>query len=151
MKCNIKVSSTDSGQIFGNIVYDSTNSADHAVLNLHDIKIDIMDYTPATATRRLSATCGRVWWENKVAVNTKITDIKQYLQHIIQITNTNCLTPVRWLKLDYVAANLYACSSFGEDALVNVSESGRRFLVAERRLCVSLGRFASAAKPEGLL
>ena len=62
-------------------------------------------------------------WENKVAVNTKILDLKQYLNHIINITNTACLTPPRALAGDcsYIAANLYARSSFGEDALVNVS------------------------------
>jgi len=125
VKCNIKVSSTDSGQIFGNIVYDATNSADHIVINLHDIKIDIMDYIhPATCTE---SQFRRMWaefeWENKVAVNTKIGDIKQYLEHIVAITNTNCLTPPRALagECSYIAANLYACSSFGEDALVNVS------------------------------
>ena len=114
-----------SGQIFGNIVYDSTTSAEHVVLNLHDIKIDIMDYIhPASCDE---STFRKMWaefeWENKVAVNTKIVDLKQYLNNIIAITNTNCLTPARALAGDckYIAANLYARSSFGEDALVNVS------------------------------
>lgn len=32
-------------------------------------------------------------WENKVSVNTTITDVNQFLQHIIATTNMKCLTP----------------------------------------------------------
>merc|ERR1711871_482240 len=150
VKCNIKVSSTDSGQIFGNIVYDSTNSADHVVLNLHDIKIDIMDYIhPATCDE---TTFRNMWaefeWENKVAVNTKITDIKQYLQHIVNITNTNCLTPPRALAGDcsYVAANLYACSSFGEGALVNVSVEREEVISGGKKIVRVIGSIRIRSK-----
>ena len=154
VKCNIKVSSTDSGQIFGNIVYDSTNSADHVVLNLHDIKIDIMDYIhPATCDE---TTFRNMWaefeWENKVAVNTKITDIKQYLQHVIKITNTNCLTPPRALAGDcsYVAANLYACSSFGEDALVNVSVEREEIISGGKKVVRIIGSIRIRSKTQGI-
>ena len=56
-------------------------------------------------------------------VHTNATDLKDFLDHIVNITNTNCLTPLRAMagQCSYVAANLYARSSFGEDALVNVS------------------------------
>ena len=62
-------------------------------------------------------------WENKVAVNTAITDVRAFLDHIVASTNMKCLTPPRALEGDcgYLAANLYARSVFGEDALVNVS------------------------------
>ena len=62
-------------------------------------------------------------WENKVAVNTDITDVKDFLQHVIKSTNMRCLTPPSALEGDsgFLAANLYAKSIFGEDALVNVS------------------------------
>mmetsp|Transcript_10098 Transcript_10098/g.21599 ORF Transcript_10098/g.21599 Transcript_10098/m.21599 type:complete len:106 (+) Transcript_10098:45-362(+) len=62
-------------------------------------------------------------WENKVAINTAITDVNGFLDHIVATTNMKCLTPVSSLdgECGYLAANLYAKSVFGEDALVNVS------------------------------
>lgn len=56
-------------------------------------------------------------------MNTSITDVNEFLQHIIDSTNMKCLTPPRALEgsCGYLAANLYAKSVFGEDALVNVS------------------------------
>jgi coatomer subunit beta len=62
-------------------------------------------------------------WENKVAINTTITNVDQFLQRIIDSTNMKCLTPKSALEGEcgYVAANLYTRSVFGEDALVNLS------------------------------
>jgi len=51
IKANIKVSSTETGVIFGNIVYDGTGTLDSYCVILNDIHIDIMDYiNPATCT-----------------------------------------------------------------------------------------------------
>jgi len=51
IKANLKVSSTDTGVIFGNIVYDTTAHAETNVVVLNDIHIDIMDYIhPATCS-----------------------------------------------------------------------------------------------------
>merc|ERR1712086_807463 len=45
IKANVKVSSTENGIIFGNIVYDCSGAAsDRNVVVLNDIHIDIMDY-----------------------------------------------------------------------------------------------------------
>ncbi|VAH60454.1 unnamed protein product [Triticum turgidum subsp. durum] len=59
----------------------------------------------------------------KVAVNTVIQDEKKFLNHVIKSTNMKCLTPPSALdgECGYIAANLYAKSVFGEDALVNIS------------------------------
>jgi len=43
MKANIKVSSTETGAIFGNIVYDTAAMQENCII-LNDIHIDIMDY-----------------------------------------------------------------------------------------------------------
>jgi coatomer subunit beta len=58
-----------------------------------------------------------------VAVNTTIPTVREFLEHIVESTNMRCLTPPSALEGDcgYLAANLYAKSVFGEDALVNVS------------------------------
>uniref|UniRef100_A0A2P2MSH8 Coatomer subunit beta n=1 Tax=Rhizophora mucronata TaxID=61149 RepID=A0A2P2MSH8_RHIMU len=125
IKANIKVSSTETGVIFGNIVYETSNVLDRTVVVLNDIHIDIMDYiSPAVCT---DAAFRTMWaefeWENKVAVNTIIQDEKEFLDHIIKSTNMKCLTAPSALdgECGFLAANLYAKSVFGEDALVNVS------------------------------
>ncbi|XP_022729382.1 coatomer subunit beta-1 [Durio zibethinus] len=125
IKANIKVSSTETGVIFGNIVYETSNVLERTVVVLNDIHIDIMDYiSPAVCT---DAAFRTMWaefeWENKVAVNTVIQDEKEFLDHIIKSTNMKCLTPLSALdgECGFLAANLYAKSVFGEDALVNVS------------------------------
>ena len=62
-------------------------------------------------------------WENKVAINTTFTELGAFLSHVVTHTSMCCLTPQTSLdgKSTFLAANLYAKSIFGEDALVNVS------------------------------
>jgi len=126
IKASVKVASTENGIIFGNIVYDVTGStSDRNVVVLNDIHIDIMDYiVPAGCT---DAEFRQMWadfeWENKVTVNTSIDDLNLYLTHLLKSTNMKCLTPEKALAGDcgFMAANLYARSVFGEDALANLS------------------------------
>jgi hypothetical protein len=33
-------------------------------------------------------------WENKVAINTNISDLRDFLQHIVTNTNMTCLSPL---------------------------------------------------------
>ena len=130
IKANVKVSSTETGIIFGNIVYDiggaSSYAADRNCVILNEIRIDIMDYmSPYKRTDHSSFR--KMWsefeWENKVSVSTAITDVQEFLKHILKCTNMHCLTPLRVLQGNsrFLAANLYAQSIFGEDALANVS------------------------------
>uniref|UniRef100_A0A5B6YY95 Coatomer subunit beta n=1 Tax=Davidia involucrata TaxID=16924 RepID=A0A5B6YY95_DAVIN len=125
IRANIKVSSTETGVIFGNIVYETSNVLERNVVVLNDIHIDIMDYiSPATCADVAFRTMWAEFeWENKVAVNTVIQDEKEFLNHIIMSTNMKCLTPPSALEGEcgFLAVNLYAKSVFGEDALVNVS------------------------------
>lgn len=126
IRANIKVSSTETGVIFGNIVFEGTGGyAERSVVVLNDIHIDIMDYiSPAhCADVQFRNMWAEFEWENKVAINTSFTDVAAFLQHIIATTNMKCLTPPSALEGEcgYLAANLYAKSVFGEDALVNVS------------------------------
>jgi len=134
IKANNKVSSTETGIVFGSIVYDSAGASaaptsDRNCVVLNDIHIDIMDYiAPASCS---DLTFRAMWaefeWENKVAVNTDITDVSEFLQHVVKSTNMKCLTPESALEghSGFLAANLYAKSIFGEDALVNVSVESR--------------------------
>ena len=79
IKANVKVSSTENGIIFGNIVYDCSGAAsDRNVVVLNDIHIDIMDYiVPASCTEPEFRQMWAIFeWENKVAVNTALTGKK---------------------------------------------------------------------------
>ena len=67
-RANIKVSSTETGAIFGNIVYESSAYADRSVVVLNDIHIDIMDYiSPASCPDvQFRSMWAEFEWENKV-------------------------------------------------------------------------------------
>lgn len=126
IKADIKVSSTETGVILGSLVYDVAGSGgDTNYIALNDIHIDILDYiTPAHCTHPdFRAMWAEFEWENKVVVNTNFTDLNAFLDHILQTTNMNCLTPKKALEghCGFLAANLYARSIFGEDALANLS------------------------------
>jgi coatomer subunit beta len=125
LRANIKVSSTETGVIFGNVVYEGGGVAERGIVVLADVHLDIMDYiAPASVP---DAAFRNMWaefeWENRVGVQTTLSSPRAYLDHILSITNMRCLTPERALDGDcgYLAANLYARSVFGEDALANVS------------------------------
>lgn len=61
--------------------------------------------------------------EFQVSVNTSLTDLHEYLKHLLKSTNMKCLTPEKALsgQCGFMAANMYARSIFGEDALANLS------------------------------
>ncbi|XP_026814952.1 coatomer subunit beta [Rhopalosiphum maidis] len=126
IKASVKVASTENGIIFGNIVYDIGGAiGDRNVVVLDDIRIDIMDYImPAVCN---DSEFRQMWtefeWENKVSVSTSLTDLNEYLAHLLKSTNMKCLTPEKALsgQCGFMAANLYARSIFGEDALANLS------------------------------
>ncbi|KAG2022462.1 coatomer beta subunit [Coprinopsis cinerea AmutBmut pab1-1] len=124
IKATIKVSSTETGVIFGSILWEGPNMGESCVI-LNDIHIDIMDYIkPAYCNE---AQFRSMWtefeWENRVNVNSPIADPREYLQHVMKVTNMSCLTPEGATSgdCDFLSANMYARSLFGEDALANLS------------------------------
>ncbi|KEF55988.1 uncharacterized protein A1O9_07568 [Exophiala aquamarina CBS 119918] len=127
VQSTIKVSSTDTGVIFGNVVYDSPSGTDTRVVILNDVHADIMDYIqPATCSESAFRTMWTEFeWENKVNINSKSTTktLREFLDQLMKSTNMTCLTPDAGLKGDcqFLSANLYARSVFGEDALANLS------------------------------
>jgi len=126
IKANVKVASTENGIIFGNIVYDvGGGNSDRNVVVLNDIHVDIMDYiVPASCTEtEFRSMWAEFEWENKVSVNTTVANLADYLAGLLKSTNMKCLTPSKALsgECGFMAANLYAKSIFGEDALANVS------------------------------
>jgi len=86
---SIKVASTETGMIFGYVTYDKAGAADKECTVLNELHVDILDYI------------GRAWigdlafrtmwsefeWENKININTSITEVGTYLEHIMRNTN----------------------------------------------------------------
>lgn len=111
IRASIKVSSTETGHIFGTIVYDDATTREKVYVNLNDIHMDIMDYIrPATCTdEAFRSMWAEFEWENKVAISTSITSLLDFLNHIVTSTNMRCLTPHdKTERGSFLAANLYA-------------------------------------------
>jgi len=75
IRSDVKVSSTETGMIYGNLVYDIAGSAvsDKHCVVLNNIRVDILDYIePATCS---DSQYRNMWyefeWENKVPVSAK--------------------------------------------------------------------------------
>ena len=99
VKVNYKVSSTENGIIFGNLVYDTTTHSSYNSVILNDIHVDIMDYIKPKSCNETEFRS--MWeefeWENKINVNTPIKDLKTYLEFVLATTNMKCLTPEKAL------------------------------------------------------
>ena len=81
-------------------VYDLKGAgSDRNQVVLSDVHIDIMDYLQGASCTE--AEFRQMWaefeWENKIAVHTNITDLQEYLLHILQATNMKSLTPAKVL------------------------------------------------------
>ncbi|KAJ1721008.1 coatomer subunit beta [Coemansia erecta] len=165
VKASIKVSSTETGVIFGTIVYDGPGTSDNHCIVLNDIHVDIMEYIrPARCDEsQFHAMWTEFEWENKVNMATtreaaENLDLRAYLKHIMKATNMACLTPENALAGDcgFLSANLYARSIFGEDALANISiekptddspiTGHIRIRAKTQGIALSLGDKISAAK-----
>lgn len=139
VQCTIKVSSTDTGVIFGNVVYDGAHSTDTNVVILNDLHVDIMDYIqPATCTETQFRTMWTEFeWENKVNINSKAKTLREFLEQLMACTNMNCLTPEASMKGDcqFLSANLYARSVFGKSYIWSLFT--KQMLITCRRGCAS--------------
>ncbi|KAJ1664962.1 coatomer subunit beta [Coemansia sp. RSA 1646] len=165
VKASIKVSSTETGVIFGTIVYDGPGVNDNHCIVLNEIHVDIMEYIrPARCDEvQFHAMWTEFEWENKVNMApmreaAENLDLRSCLQHIMKTTNMACLTPENALAGDcgFLSANLYARSIFGEDALANISLEKQsdslpitghiRIRAKTQGIALSLGDKISAAK-----
>ena len=88
------------------------------------------------------------------------SDPREYLKHIMSSTNMACLTPEGAMSgdCDFLSANIYARSLFGEDALANLSmertESGTitghvRIRSKTQGIALSLGDRITMAQKDG--
>lgn len=114
----VAVSSTDTGVIFGNVIYEGEKGVDSNVVILNDVHVDIMDYIkPAQCTETQFRTMWTEFeWENKVNINSKAKSLREFLKQLMACTNMSCLTPEASMKgnCQFLSANLYARSVFGK-------------------------------------
>lgn len=151
VRTSLKVSATETGVIYGTVLYDAPNNQRCSFI-LNDIHVDIMNYIhpgPCSA-----AEFREKWdifdWENKIAVSTTKRDLPSFVRYIVEELNMELLEPYEVEQQEehdpeldqlptsneeercaYVSCNLYAQTTFGEDALANVSvESDGKGLVS---------------------
>lgn len=117
VQATVKVSSTDTGVIFGHIVYDGSSSTESHVVILNDVHADVMDYIqPAHCTETQFRTMWTEFeWENKVNIHSKAKSLREFLKLFMESSNMTCLTPEAALQGDcqFLSANLYARTVFG--------------------------------------
>ena len=128
IKVSVKIVSCETGLIFGSVVYDvagQASSPDKNTVVLNEVHVDIVDYIYGAhcTDQEFRTEYSQDEWENRVAIRTDITDLHEYIKHLMAVTNMNCITSDLALEGDceFLSANLYAKSIFGEDALANVS------------------------------
>jgi coatomer subunit beta len=86
---SIKVGSTETGIIFGYVSYEKSKADEKEVHVLNELHVDILDYIQRTWIGEMSFR--NMWqefeWENKININTSLTDVGGYLRHIMKNTN----------------------------------------------------------------
>merc|ERR550537_37118 len=82
---SIKVASTETGIIFGYVTYEKKSAADKESVVLNELHVDILDYVERAWIGELAFRT--MWsefeWENKININTSITEVGAFLEHIM--------------------------------------------------------------------
>ncbi|KAH3902118.1 probable Coatomer subunit beta [Saccharomycodes ludwigii] len=127
-----KVTSADTGVIFGNIIYDGGHGEDAKYVIMSDVHIDIMDYIKPGKIdeNKFRVMWNEFEWENKINVKSNLPTLQNYLDMLVDGTNMGILTTTSSSSLDdqtdatdenrFLSCNLYSKSSFGEEALANL-------------------------------
>eukprot|EP01068_Selenidium_serpulae_P002825 Selendium_serpulae@DN2696_c0_g1_i3.p1 len=89
MFASIKVQSTETGIIFGHVTYDKRSAADKECLVLNELHIDLLDYIQRSwiGEVQFRTMWSEFEWENKISINTELTDVVEFLDHIMRNTN----------------------------------------------------------------
>ena len=125
IKSSLKVSSTDNGAIYGYLTFDSPSGNVPHVININEIQIDFINaLMPAECTElEFKKKWADYDWENKVAVSTPISDLKEYVEHFASSMNVKLMTQITEAdqQAGFLVANFYTKSKFAEDCLINMS------------------------------
>ncbi|CAD7972060.1 unnamed protein product [Amoebophrya sp. A120] len=86
---SIKVSSTETGVIFGYVSFEKKSAVDKESIVLNELHVDILDYIEKGSISELKFRT--MWsefeWENKININTQFKEAGAYLIHIMKNTN----------------------------------------------------------------
>jgi len=89
VSASIKVASTETGIIFGYVTYEKRSAADKECTVLNELHVDILDYIERASIGELAFRT--MWsefeWENKININTSISEVGMFLEHIMRNTN----------------------------------------------------------------
>jgi coatomer subunit beta len=89
VNASIKVGSTETGIIFGYVSYDKSKADEKEVHVLNELHVDILDYIQRAWIGEMSFRS--MWqefeWENKIIINTSLSEVGAYLRHIMKNTN----------------------------------------------------------------
>lgn len=121
-KASVKIRSTDNGVIFGCITYGITQVE---TIMLSTIPIDIIEYIrpKAISTEEFRRNWTLLEWENKILVpGIPKLSLREVIDALIKDLHFACVTPSFGISEngEYLAANLYATSLFGEEILANI-------------------------------
>eukprot|EP00490_Sorites_sp_Unknown_P012488 CAMPEP_0114698018 /NCGR_PEP_ID=MMETSP0191-20121206/74421_1 /TAXON_ID=126664 /ORGANISM="Sorites sp." /LENGTH=416 /DNA_ID=CAMNT_0001997807 /DNA_START=216 /DNA_END=1466 /DNA_ORIENTATION=+ len=85
----VTLASTETGIIFGYVTFEKKSAADKECSVLNELHVDILDYIERSWINELAFRT--MWsefeWENKVNINTSITEVGTFLEHIMRNTN----------------------------------------------------------------
>merc|ERR1719487_3070365 len=113
INASVKVSSTATGIIFGYVTYEKNSSTDKESIVLSELHVDILDYIERAWIGELAFRT--MWsefeWENKIDINTSITEVGTFLEHIMLNTKMSIvgrsyktITNMKGKKKDKVTA-----------------------------------------------
>lgn len=154
MRARVRVNSSAMGSIFGYVFYERKACGRPEVLNISPININMIDFVTPTFINsdEFRAMWSTYEWENKIFVQTNISDPSLFLEKLISCTNMTVAgrippnelinvngKPVIQQYIEYLrglkdlrnvldtcsffAANLFLRTIFNEDALINLSIS----------------------------
>jgi coatomer subunit beta len=164
----VRISSTEAGVIFGNVAYTSVNRKP-VVNTASEIHLDVADFLKEDSgaagvgsQEHFRSLWSGFEWENKLAVSVEgvpgadqrgLVPVMTPADCVALVAEATGLKPISGLPSDdtalLVCANLYGCSVFGDEALVNVSvelnpatgtlSGAVRVRTAQQGLAMSLG------------
>nr|Q9U4N3.2 RecName: Full=Coatomer subunit beta; AltName: Full=Beta-coat protein; Short=Beta-COP [Toxoplasma gondii]AAF02542.2 beta coatomer [Toxoplasma gondii] len=134
----IKVRSTEAGIILGYVTFSRRGSSDKECLVLNELHIDVLDYIERRWTCELAfrSMWAEFEWENKIHVNTSFTDVSEFLEHLMKMTNLTVVgfrppaSVMRRLKFSAACAGL----DEAERAAGDGEEDEDRYLQSVRKI-----------------
>ncbi|CAK9096528.1 unnamed protein product [Durusdinium trenchii] len=123
LHASIKVASTETGIIFGYVTFEKKSAADKECSVLNELHVDILDYIERSWINELAFRT--MWsefeWENKVNINTSITEVGTFLEHIMRNTNMSIVGSEKNQKKGKLTAEDVQDMLRDADALANIS------------------------------